>query len=353
MSKAKNYFYQLDALRGIACLMVLFYHLVPGSGTWIALGPLGVRLFFVMTGFLLIGNHLQQLDRGSAPANILTSFYKKRAIRIFPVYFLAFGILCLFGIEPARQVWVWICTFSVNFYMGFTEQWPGALSHYWFLATSEQMVLVLSLLILWIPRRLFVPIFALCFVGAWLHRWIATALGVAPMMVWYSPLSSMDSIAAGALIGLFYREKKETISQLACRTSVALVAWCCLIGAAVIRLWGFDTAWIHSAETLEALFFGWLILRAAIGFTGFWGGALQFSGLVYTGVISYALYVFHPLIHTLVETTFEKLHFPSNPENVLLITTTFVVTFLAGILSWHFLEKPLISLKTKVAADKK
>ena len=353
MSKAKNYFYQLDALRGIACLMVLFYHLVPGSGTWIALGPLGVRLFFVMTGFLLIGNHLQQLDRGSAPANILTSFYKKRAIRIFPVYFLAFGILCLFGIEPARQVWVWICTFSVNFYMGFTEQWPGALSHYWFLATSEQMVLVLSLLILWIPRRLFVPIFALCFVGAWLHRWIATALGVAPMMVWYSPLSSMDSIAAGALIGLFYREKKETISQLACRTSVALVAWCCLIGAAVIRLWGFDTAWIHSAETLEALFFGWLILRAAIGFTGFWGGALQFSGLVYTGVISYALYVFHPLIHTLVETTFEKLHFPSNPENVLLITTTFVVTFLAGILSWHFLEKPLIFLKTKVAADKK
>ena len=353
MSKAKNYFYQLDALRGIACIMVLFYHLVPGAGSWIALGPLGVRLFFVMTGFLLIGNHLQQVDRGNAPSKILTGFYKKRAIRIFPVYFLAFGILCLLGIEPARQVWVWICTFSVNFYMGFTEQWPGALSHYWFLATSEQMVFVLSLLILWIPRRLFVPIFVFCFVGAWLHRWIATTMGVTPMMVWYSPLSSMDSIAAGALIGLLYREKKETVTRLACRISVTLAAWVCLIGSMVIRLWGFDTAWIHSAETLEALFFGWLILRAAIGFTGFWGHALQFPGLVYTGVISYALYVFHPLLHTFVETAFKKFQFPSNPENIFLITTTFVLTFLAGILSWHLLEKPLISSKTKVTNDKK
>jgi peptidoglycan/LPS O-acetylase OafA/YrhL len=237
--------------------------------------------------------------------------------------------------------------------MGFTEQWPGALSHYWFLATSEQMVFVLSLLILWIPRRLFVPIFVFCFVGAWLHRWIATTMGVAPMMVWYSPLSSMDSIAAGALIGLLYREKKETVTRLACRISVTLAAWVCLIGSMVIRLWGFDTAWIHSAETLEALFFGWLILRAAIGFTGFWGRALQFPSLVYTGVISYALYVFHPLLHTFVETTFKKIHFPSNPENIFLITTTFVLTFLAGILSWHLLEKPLISSKTKVPIDKK
>ena len=352
MSKAKNYFYQLDALRGIACIMVLFYHLVPGSSTWLALGPLGVRLFFVMTGFLLIGNHLQQVDRGSSPTKILTGFYKKRAIRIFPVYFLAFGILCLLGIEPARQAWVWICSFSVNIYMGLTEQWPGALSHYWFLATSEQMVFVLSLLILWIPRRLFVPIFAFCFVGAWLHRWIATAQGVAPMMVWYSPLSSMDSIAAGALIGLFYREKKEAITRMACLGIVTLAAWCSLLAAVAIRLWGFDTAWIHAAETLEAVFFGWLILRAAIGFTGFWGRALQFPGLVYTGAISYGLYVFHPLLHTFVETTFEKFHLPSNRENIFLIATTFLLTFLAGTLSWFYLEKPLISLKTKVVPDK-
>ena len=49
MAQTKNYFHQLDALRGIACIMVLFHHLVPGASSHIALGPLGVRLFFVMT----------------------------------------------------------------------------------------------------------------------------------------------------------------------------------------------------------------------------------------------------------------------------------------------------------------
>lgn len=185
-----------------------FYHLVPGSGTWIALGPLGVRLFFVMTGFLLIGNHLQQLDRGSAPTNILTGFYKKSDPHFSRL---------LFGFRYSLPIRNRTRTARLDLDLHFLGEFlhgphramAGALSHYWFLATSEQMVFVLSLLILWIPKRLFVPIFALCFVGAWLHRWIATTQGVAPMMVWYSPLSSMDSIAAGALIGLFYREKKK------------------------------------------------------------------------------------------------------------------------------------------------
>ena len=352
MSKAKNYFYQLDALRGVACIMVLFYHLVPGSSNWLALGPLGVRLFFVMTGFLLVGNHLQQVERGNAPLQILSGFYKKRAIRIFPVYFLAFGILCILGVEPAREVWAWIATFSVNFYMGFKEQWVGALSHYWFLATSEQMVLVLTLIILWLPRRFFVPLMILCFVGAWLHRWIATSLGIAPMMVWYSPLSSMDSIAAGALIGLFYREKKEALIRLACSSIVNLASWSCLLAAIAIRIWCFNNAWIHAAETLEALFFTWLILRASVGFTGLGGKFLNFPPLVYTGVISYGLYVVHPLIHNFIFTIYPKFGLPNNPENLLVIVPTFLLTFLVGALSWHFIEKPLISLKSKVAPQK-
>ena len=82
MAQAKNYFHQLDALRGIACLMVLFHHLVPGASSHIALGPLGVRLFFVMTGFLLIGNLLQQKERGQRPFSIFKVFYQKRSIRI-------------------------------------------------------------------------------------------------------------------------------------------------------------------------------------------------------------------------------------------------------------------------------
>ncbi|MES2309655.1 MAG: acyltransferase, partial [Verrucomicrobiota bacterium] len=278
-TSGKTYFHQLDALRGIACLMVLFHHLVPGSSKWIALGPLGVRLFFVMTGFLLVGNLLQQTSKGGDSLSIFKSFYQKRIIRIFPVYFLALGTLCLLGVEPARQVWIWISTFSINFYMGLHEQWVGVLSHFWFLATSEQMVLALTLMILWVPRRFLVKLLVICFVGAWLHRWIGTLAGVAPMMIWYSPLSSMDSMAMGALIAIFYRERKEQIHYLASSCGIPMLAWGFLFAAAGIRSWLYNTDWIHLAETLEALFFGWLILRTAVGFTNLWEKILTFPGL--------------------------------------------------------------------------
>jgi peptidoglycan/LPS O-acetylase OafA/YrhL len=348
MSNAgKNYFHQLDALRGIACLMVLFHHLVPGSSKWIALGPLGVRLFFVMTGFLLIGNLLQQVEKKSTPLDIFKTFYKKRIIRIFPVYFLALGVLCLLGVEPARQIWIWISTFSINFYMGLHEQWAGVLSHFWFLATSEQMVLALVLIALLIPRRFLPKLFLFCFVGAWLHRWIGTEIGVAPMMIWYSPLSSMDSMAMGAIIGIIYRERKEQVQYLASSCGIPLLAWGFLLIAAGIRIWLYSTPWIHLAETFEALFFGWLILRTAVGFTHLWEKILTFPGLVYTGMISYALYVFHPIMHHYVQFNYERTGIPSDASNFGVIGATFFMTYLISSLSWYLMEKPLIAMKFK------
>lgn len=129
MSTARAYFHQLDALRGIACIMVLFHHLVPGASSHIALGPLGVRLFFVMTGFLLAGNLLRESSRGGSPSGILGNFYAKRAVRILPVYLLGFAAALAAGTEAAKTVWPWIATFTINLHMGATGEWPGNLSH--------------------------------------------------------------------------------------------------------------------------------------------------------------------------------------------------------------------------------
>jgi len=352
MAQAKNYFHQLDALRGIACIMVLFHHLVPGASSHIALGPLGVRLFFVMTGFLLVGNLLQQKERGQGPLAILKVFYQKRSIRILPVYFLAFGVLCLAGVESAKAVWPWISTFTINLHMGLTGQWPGNLSHYWFLATSEQMVLALALILLWLPGQYLVPALGLLFFGAAAHRWLGTAWGLDPMLVWFSPISSLDSIALGALLGLFYRKDKEGISRVARKPWVGAAAWLMLVLGTLIRMHFSGTALIHFAETLEALFFGWLILRAAMGFSGIVGGVLTSPILVYTGMISYALYIFHPILHSFVMWAFEKAGLPHVPEHLGVIAATFAVSFLAAALSWYLLEKPLASLKPKSSPAK-
>lgn len=349
MAAPANYFHQLDALRGIACIMVLFHHLVPGASSHIALGPLGVRLFFVMTGFLLVGNLLKQKDRGTRPWAVLSDFYRKRSIRILPVYFLAFGILIVLGIESAKAVWPWIASFTINLHMGVTSEWPGNLSHYWFLATSEQMVLALALILLWLPGRFLAPALGLFFIGAALHRWLGTEWGLPPMLVWFSPLSSMDSIALGALLGLFYRSQKDRISAIALSTPATLAACLSLVAGTLLRMRFSESPLIHLAESLEAFFFGWLILRAAIGFTGPMQRLLTSPILIYTGMVSYALYIFHPLLHSLVFWMFEKMGLPNDPAHWGVISTTFALSFLAATASWYLMEKPLASLKQKKA----
>ncbi len=352
MAQAKNYFPQLDALRGIACIMVLFHHLVPGASSHLALGPLGVRLFFVMSGFLLVGNLLQQKEHTHGPLTILKAFYQKRSIRILPVYFLAFGVLCLVGVESAKTVWPWISTFTINLHMGLTGEWPGNLSHYWFLATSEQMVLALALILLWLPGRYLVPVLVLLFLGAAAHRWLGTVAGLDPMLIWFSPISSLDSIALGALLGLFYRKDKEAVARVASKPWAGALAWLILVFGTLIRMRFSETALIHFAETLEALFFGWLILRAAIGFSGTVACLLTSPALVYTGMISYALYIFHPILHGFVMWAFKKGGLPHVPEHLGVMGATFAVSFLAATLSWYFLEKPLASLKPKSSPAK-
>lgn len=352
MGKPAAYFHQLDALRGIACIMVLFSHLVPGAGKHIALGPLGVRLFFVMTGFLLVGNLLRERDRGRCSSGILKNFYAKRAIRILPVYLIAFVAVLASGAAAAREVWPWIATFTINLHMGATGEWPGNLSHYWFLAANEQLVLVLALIVLWFPGRYLVPALVLLFVGAWLHRWLGTEWGLQRMMVWYSPVSCMDSIAMGALLGLWQRSKPEELSDFFRRSAVTAAAWIALFLACIIRLRFSQTPFIHLVETLEAVFFGWLIVRAALGFQGPVGKILASPVLVYTGMVSYALYIFHPIVHSFVFWVFAKLGLPSERDNPSLIATTFLLTFLAATLSWYLLEKPLASLKPKPSPAK-
>src|SRR5215468_3394421 len=93
----------LDGVRGIAILLVLWYHFTPEIGVpvraieWLKKtstgGWLGVELFFVLSGFLITGI---LLDAKGSP-NFFRNFYARRILRIFPLYYacLAFVLLLL------------------------------------------------------------------------------------------------------------------------------------------------------------------------------------------------------------------------------------------------------------------
>jgi peptidoglycan/LPS O-acetylase OafA/YrhL len=113
-----------------------------------------------------------------------------------------------------------------------------------------------------------------------------------------------------------------------------------------------ETPLTHLSETLEALFFGWLILRTAVGFSGPWGKVLTSPILVYTGMISYALYIFHPILHSFVMWAFGKGGLPNTPDKLGVILAVFALSYLAASLSWYLMEKPLASLKPKAPPAK-
>src|SRR5580692_2814855 len=73
---ARDYRPDVDGLRAIAILLVVGYHYFGLSG-----GYIGVDVFFVISGYLITGLLLEQLDRGNLR---LTQFYARRARRILP-----------------------------------------------------------------------------------------------------------------------------------------------------------------------------------------------------------------------------------------------------------------------------
>ena len=91
---SENHIDSLDGLRGLAILLVFFYHYLPRNLhnplSWLAsVGWTGVDLFFVLSGFLITGILYDTREAG----NFFRAFYAQRALRLFPVYFVAVGIV--------------------------------------------------------------------------------------------------------------------------------------------------------------------------------------------------------------------------------------------------------------------
>src|ERR1700687_2454964 len=165
---------ELDGLRGLAILLVLFYHYIESSpvlpGFLSVAGRLtwsGVDLFFVLSGFL-IGGIL--LNARESP-NYFKAFYVRRAYRILPIYaatLAAFWLIrALSHVDYSDNVslqWLFSRAFPWYFYATLTQNismsyygalGPAWLGATWSLAVEEQFYLTLPFLIKYVkPRRL-------------------------------------------------------------------------------------------------------------------------------------------------------------------------------------------------------
>src|SRR5688500_9629941 len=84
-SHTPAYWPQLDGLRAVAVGCVMAFHFIPGVDRYAPLGTMGVRLFFVLSGFLITGILLSW--RGRPLGTALNVFYARRGLRIFPLFY--------------------------------------------------------------------------------------------------------------------------------------------------------------------------------------------------------------------------------------------------------------------------
>ena len=82
---------RLMGLRGIAVILVLFYHL---DITHFSKGYYGVDIFFVLSGFFISKSIIEGLEKNNFSINL---FYKKRFLRIFPLFIIVIIITNLAG----------------------------------------------------------------------------------------------------------------------------------------------------------------------------------------------------------------------------------------------------------------
>lgn len=359
----------LDGLRGIAILLVLLHHftiLEPATSgdAWLAyvarIGWVGVDLFFVLSGFLITGILIDARDSD----RYFTSFYARRTLRIFPLYYLVtflslvvlphfpfwFDLLAGPG-APREQLPYWL--YLTNFAVAARERFMhGVLDISWSLAIEEQFYLVWPAVVWFCPPRALGWLCAGLIGLATLGRLAALGSGTAPIAVYVLPFFRADALATGALLAWLAR--RGSLDGLHASGPWAfwvgaggVVAVCWLDGDS----WWWGEAMQRAGYSLVALAAAGALIAALNRRTGArWPRLLAAGWLRAFGKYSYALYLFHlPVLRVVREFVFGPDSFDTFGaawlgQIVFYVAATLPAMALAW-LSWHLVERRVLRAK--------
>jgi peptidoglycan/LPS O-acetylase OafA/YrhL len=365
----------LDSVRAIAALSVLVFHAsfwsnITLTGSWAApfLSRLdvGVAIFFVLSGFLLYRPFVRSHLNGT-PAPRAVAYGWRRALRILPAYWLALTVIAIVIPKPD--------TFEAGHavvYYGFGQIYGdlvfGGISQAWTLCVE---VTFYALLPLWALAMRRLPgtvrselwgLAALAGVGiAWT---LVAVLGASDpdhantsrMLVWLP--AYLDHFALGmALAVLTVAEPPRALAAIGRRPWAAwLVAGAAFVVVSVGIGLSPENRLDAPMSAAQALGRHWLYALVAVGVLlpavvgpqreGAVRGVLGGRWLLYLGVISYGIYLWHN--NAMEKVAGEIGRDGTWGDFLVYLAVGFFVAVVAATLSWRLLEKPLLRLKRLV-----
>ncbi|ASY66172.1 hypothetical protein SJ05684_b51900 (plasmid) [Sinorhizobium sojae CCBAU 05684] len=337
---------QLDGLRAVAVSMVVYAHFYAEDGShW---GHIGVRLFFILSGFLITRLLLEARDDPRyEPATALRSFYARRSLRILPPYFAVLAAVWLIGLESSEKVLVWHALYLSNFWYALQDAWsPWVLCHTWSLSIEEQFYIVWPLIVLTAPRRSIgaICVGVICCSLAFRFYWPVT--GTPTLARDLLPPASMDALAAGALLAV-HRSSGAAMPNWAER------CWKPLL---IVSLFLFSIRTVPTTPLLE--WFVWIGLEVfpllpltllvgacSQGIGGYLGRLAQAPPVTALGRISYGVYLYHAVVLALLVQAQAFIPINVSEQGAGRLVVTGAATLLLASISWIAFERPLNALK--------
>ena len=325
----------LDGLRAVSIALVCLSHLyaskaIPGLGfLWrFQLGDLGVRIFFVISGFLI--THLLITEQQRTGTVSLKNFFIRRVLRIFPAYYalLAFVAVCaqLGYLQVTAGEWLKAALYVSNYF-----DRPQALAHSWSLSVEEQFYILWPLLILALrTRRAIALAAAFALLVAAIRA--AHSFPIAPEtnVFWVRFETAGDAIAIGCVFAAL-RHRLWTFAAYRAFTTPAGTLAASVAVAALATSHHWPWFWNSIGITLMNVCIV-LILDGCMRARGHWHFTLLNSVPVVTlGGLSYSLYLWQQLFLTSVW----KVPFP----------LSLLLAVAAGAASYYLLERPVARLK--------
>lgn len=358
---------ELDGLRGIAVIMVLVWHFIGSMSdqkTWISsflhastiFGRTGVDLFFVLSGFLIIGI---LVDYRSS-ANVKRVFYFRRFLRIYPPYFILIAFYWLgyiftgesaaFNTDGGLLLQLFAqSTFNWNLLMAVAG---GAVakgfSVTWSVAIEEWFYLLFPWVIFWCPPKSLPWVLSAVAISSWAARvGVYLALPAFPMAPYVLMPLRLDGLCVGGLLALMVRSQKFVYFAEARVKEIAFISFLFVFSLPIIvslirhNLDLNMYVWGHAYMSVGFAFvILWVIVTAGDGVSGF----LRNRILVHAGLYSYSLYLFHPFFISLFFRISGKEEVVNSVESGAVAASALIAaTTLSVIFYWSF-EKRLQEL---------